>query len=67
MIKRNYYKYLVFDAGENSMKQVGRVQSSKGNYLKGLHGATIISVTDNYCFDKSVDVLNECFGKEYKG
>lgn len=28
--------------------------------------ATKICIDDDYSFDKSVDVLNECFGKNYK-
>ena len=37
-----------------------------GNYLKGLQSAAKISIADNYLFDRSVDVLNDCFGKTYR-
>lgn len=44
-----------------------RIRNSAGNYIKGLNSATAITIDDDYWFDRSVDVLNKCFGKNYAG
>ena len=47
-----------------SVKHIERKERQKNEWLRT---ATTIRVEDGYMFDRSVDVLNECFGKNYKG
>ncbi|MDO4415716.1 MAG: hypothetical protein Q4C20_11630 [Erysipelotrichaceae bacterium] len=42
-------------------------QLNPRNRNKDLHNAESISIDDDYCFDRIVDILNECLGKNYKG
>lgn len=43
---------------------MGRKERRKNDELRS---STMIRIEDGYLFDRSVDVLNECFGKDFLG
>lgn len=53
--------------GSRPRNNVIHMERKERRKNEGLRNSTTIRVEDGYLFDRSVDVLNECFGKDYKG